>query len=197
MNTMDVSAEAAELVVKESVQVAESAVKLAGTGLKNVAALLLALSRQDYKAVGQVNAARLARDPNPPLVIQIKKEDLRRFQKIANKEIGVLYLPVKKRGTDSGIVNIISTETYAASLNYIMEMLGYPAPVKKQGDSSRKKASARAQQEKFSTGRGIGSKQSQTAADTEQKPSVKARLEQLKAVSEQSRSIEKTHEKTR
>lgn len=41
---MDVSAEAADLVVKEGIQATESAVKLAGTGLKNVAALLLALS---------------------------------------------------------------------------------------------------------------------------------------------------------
>ncbi len=135
--------------------------------------------------------------PTPPLVIQIKKEDFPRFQKIASKEIGVLYLPVKKRGADSGLVNIVSTETYAASLNYIMEMLGYPAPVKEQGDNTTKKAPSRARQEKSSTGRGIGSKPSQTAADTEQKLSVKARLRQLKAISEQKRPVEKTHEKTR
>ena len=40
---MDVSAEAADLVVKEGIQATESAVKLAGSALKNVAALLLAL----------------------------------------------------------------------------------------------------------------------------------------------------------
>ena len=39
---MDVSAEAADLVVKEGIQATESAVKLAGSALKNVAALLLA-----------------------------------------------------------------------------------------------------------------------------------------------------------
>ena len=38
---MDVSAEAADLVVKESIQATEAAAKLAGTGLKNVAALIL------------------------------------------------------------------------------------------------------------------------------------------------------------
>ena len=42
---MDVSAEAADLVVKEGLQATETAVKLAGSGIKNVAALLLALSR--------------------------------------------------------------------------------------------------------------------------------------------------------
>ncbi len=50
---MDVSAEAADLIVKEGIQATESAVKLAGTGLKNVAALLLALQRQDNKMVGK------------------------------------------------------------------------------------------------------------------------------------------------
>ena len=49
---MDVSAEAADLVVKEGLQATETAVKLAGSGIKNVAALLLALSKQDYKVIG-------------------------------------------------------------------------------------------------------------------------------------------------
>lgn len=53
MIRVDVSAEAADLIVKEGIQATESAVKLAGTGLKNVAALLLALQRQDNKMVGK------------------------------------------------------------------------------------------------------------------------------------------------
>ena len=194
---MDVSAEAADLVVKEGIQATESSLKLAGTGLKNVAALLLALARQEYKVIGQASAARLARDPNPPLVIQIKEEDLPRFRRIAEKEIGVLYLPLRKKGSENGLVSIVSTQTYAASLNYIMEMLGYPAPVQEQGDSSTKKASARAQQEKSSNERGIGLNPSQETTDSEQKPSVKARLRQLKAMSEQNRTVEKAHEKIR
>ena len=67
---MDVSAEAADLVVKEGIQATESAVKLAGSALKNVAALLLALKRQDNKVVGKTSAKRLARDPAPAVVCQ-------------------------------------------------------------------------------------------------------------------------------
>lgn len=194
---MDVNAEAADLVVREGIQVTENTVKLAGAGLRNVAALLLALSRQDYKVVGQANAARLARDPNPPLVIQIKEEDLPRFRKIAEKEIGVLYLPVRKKGSESGLVSIISTQTYAASLNYIMEMLGYPVPARTQGDSPAKKSPSRALQEKCSSGRGIGSNQPHQMNDSEQKPSVKERLRQLKVLSEQPQTLEKVREKIR
>ena len=85
---MDVSAEAADLVVKEGIQATESAVKLAGSALKNVAALLLALKRQDNKVVGKTSAKRLARDPAPAVVIPLKREDMGRFKKLA-KEYGI------------------------------------------------------------------------------------------------------------
>ena len=85
---MDVSGETADLVVKESIQATESAVKLAGTGLKNVAALLLALSKEDYKVVGKTSSRRLARDPSPAEVVRVKQEDMGKFQKLA-KELGM------------------------------------------------------------------------------------------------------------
>ena len=44
---MDVSGEVADLLVRETLQAGEAAVKLAATGVKNAAALLLALSRTD------------------------------------------------------------------------------------------------------------------------------------------------------
>ena len=46
---MDVSGEAADLVAREGIQMSETALKLAATGLNNVAALLLALARANYK----------------------------------------------------------------------------------------------------------------------------------------------------
>ena len=150
---MDVSAEAADLVVKEGLQATETAVKLAGSGVKNVAALLLALSKQDYKVIGQASAARLARDPNPPAVIQIRAEDFPRFKRMAVKEYGVLYLPVRKRGDEGGMINIISTQTYAANLNRIMEELGYPVPVKETDEP--KKASPSLRPRKPQTSEGI------------------------------------------
>ena len=179
---MDVSAEAADLVVKESLQAAETAVKLTGSGIKHVAALLLALSRQDYKVIGQASAARLARDPNPPAVIQIRAEDFPRFKKMAKKEYGVLYLPVRRRGDESGLITIISTETYAANLNRIMEELGYPAPQKEADEA--KKAEPLARQEKALNGRGSISTASQERT-TDAKPSVLERMEAMRRLSEE------------
>lgn len=188
---MDVSAEAADLVVKESIQATESAVKLAGAGLKNVAALLLALAKQDYKVVGRTTADRLARDNSAPaLVIPLKKEDTGKFQKLA-KEYGVLYFLAQKKGNESGYVNIVSNQNYAAQLNAVMEALGYPIPQKAQEEKAPKKANPRAPQEKSSPERGTGLTPSPTMeADTDRKPSVKKRLEGLRAASEQTRAQE-------
>lgn len=188
---MDVSAEAADLVVKEGIQATESAVKLAGTGLKNVAALLLALAKQDYKVVGKTNSKRLARDPAPASVLSIRKEDTDKFRKLA-KEYGILYFFAQKKGNESGYVNIVSNSNYAALLNAAMEEMGYPLPQKGQ-EEPPKKANPRAPQETPSPERGTGSTPSRTMEGaTEKKPSVKRRLEGLRAASEQTRALEQT-----
>ena len=56
----DVSGEAADLVVKEAMQVSEGAIKLAGVGIKNIAAFLIAISNQNNKVVGKTTAKRLS-----------------------------------------------------------------------------------------------------------------------------------------
>ena len=193
---MDVSAEAADLVVKEGIQATESAVKLAGAGLKNVAALLLALKRQDAKVVGQTNAKRLARDPAPAVVIPLKREDMGQFKKLA-KEYGILYFIAQKKSSAGGYVNVVSNQNYAAQLNAVMIALGYPVPQQTQEGEPPKKAKAPAPQERSSPERGSGLNPSQTTGpDIEMKESVRARLEGLRAMAE-SRSREKIRDKTR
>ena len=188
------NAEAADLVVKESIQATESAVKLAGTGLKNVAALLLALQRQDNKVVGKTNAQRLARDPAPAVVVPLKQEDVKRFQKLA-REYGILYFIAQKKGSDTGYVNIVSNQNYAAQLNAVMEAMQYPTPQKAQEGEPSKKAGPRAPQERSSPERGSGWNPSQPEeTDIE---SVRARLEGLKAMSRGTHTRERTHEKIR
>ena len=198
---MDVSAEAADLVVKEGIQATESAVKLAGSALKNVAALLLALKRQDNKVVGKTNAKRLARDPAPAVVIPLKREDRGRFKKLA-QEYGILYFIAQKKGNTSGYINVVSNQNYAAQLNAVMEAMAYPIPQRAQEENAPKKVSPRVPQEKSSPERGTGSTPSPTAsAATEQdvpaelKESVRARLEGLKAMSGQGRSQGRAQEK--
>lgn len=195
---MDVSAEAADVVVRESLQATEAAAKLTLEGMKNVAALLLAIAKQDMKVVGQTTAKRLARDPAPAVVIPIKAEDKAKFQKLA-KEFGVLYFFAQKKGNDNGMLNVVSNENYAALLNAIMQQLGYPIPKKEQEEDTQKKAKSRAPQKKSSPERGSGLKPSQTtAAAVEPDSPTKKKLDQLQRLAAQSRpGPEKSNGKVR
>ncbi len=195
---MDVSAEAADVVVRESLQATEAAAKLTLEGVKNVAALLLAIAKQDMKVVGQTTAKRLARDPAPAVVIPIKAEDKVKFQKLA-KEFGVLYFFAQKKGNDNGMLNVVSNENYAALLNAIMQQLGYPIPQKEQEEDAQKKAKSRAPQKKSSPERGSGLKPSQTtAAAVEPDSPTKKKLDQLQRLAAQSRpGPEKSNRKVR
>lgn len=182
---MDVSAEAADVVVRESLQATEAAAKLTLEGMKNVAALLLAIAKQDMKVVGETTAKRLAKDSAPAVVIPIKAEDRAKFQKLA-KEFGVLYFIAQKKGNDSGILNVVSNQNYAAQLNAVMEQLGYPIPQKEQEEDTQKKAKSRAPQKKSSPERGNGLNPSQTAAESVDSP-TKKKLDQLQRLAAQSR----------
>ena len=129
---MDVSGEVADLMVKESLQAGETAVKLAATGLKNVAALILALSQSDYKIIGKASARKLAKDPAPAVVATLKTEDVERFQRLAKKEYDILFMIAKPNGKDGPTVDVISNERYAAKINALFQSMGYPIPIKKE-----------------------------------------------------------------
>ena len=165
---MDVSGETADLLIREGVQATEGALKLTGACLKNVTALLIAISRQDHKVVGKTSSKRLARDPAPAEVVQIRKEDIPRFKKLA-KRYGILYFFVHKKGNEHGVTNIVSNQKYAAQLNAAMEELGYPVPRQAQENIPKKE-------------RGSGS--NQRAGTANERTSVKGRLETLRAASE-------------
>lgn len=191
---MDVSGEAADVAVKEGLQITETSVKLLATGLKHVAALLLALRRGDYKIEGETNSKRLARENAPPAVMPLRRKDMDTFRQAA-KEYGILYFFAQPRGKETEWVDVVSSENYTAKINAAFQALGYPLPERKQEEATAKKAEARAPQETSSKERGSGSTPS-PRRDTDEggKPSVKAHLEMLKAAS---RSVHRGPERTR
>ena len=191
---MDVSGETADLLIREGVQATEGALRLSGACLKNVAALLVAISRQDNKVVGKTNARRLVRDPASAEVVQLRKEDIPKFQRLA-KQYGILYFFVHKRGNENGMTNIVSNQNYAAQLNAALEELGYPIPQKAQ-EKTTKKAIPRTPPERFSKEQNSGLKQRAGAAN--ERPSVKGRLETLRAAAESMKEgVTPAREKTR
>ena len=89
---------------------------------------------------------------------------------------GLPYFIVKPKGKD-GPFDVVSTESHATKLNAIYQALGYPQ-AERETPEPAKKARPRAPQENSSPERGNGSR---TQARTPDRPSVRGRLESLKA----------------
>ena len=56
---MNTSGEVADLMVKEGLQITEEIVKLTGLGAKNLAAIVIALLKEDNKLQGKTNLKKL------------------------------------------------------------------------------------------------------------------------------------------
>lgn len=174
---MEVSGEVADLMIKEGLEAAKIAAELSAKGLVNVAALLAAMVKQNYKVVGKVGIERLMKDGNAEsVIIPIKAADYERFREIA-KQFGVLYATAKHENRESGVLHIISNVNYSAQLNAVMEAMGYAVPEMKPEENAIKKEKSRAPQEKSSDERGIGLNRPQT----DEKTSVRQKLRELDA----------------
>ena len=195
---MDPSGEVADLMLKQSMEATEKTVKLAASGVRNVAALLIALAKSDRQIIGKTSVKKLTKDPAPAVVLPLKSEDIDKFAKLA-KQYGVTYIIARPKGKDGGDVDIISNQNYAPQLNALYQAMGYPLPEQQTQDKedaakeeAAKKAAPRAPQEKSSPERGNGLKaQTRTPepAQPEGKPSVRGRLAALQAAS---RGMEKS-----
>lgn len=137
---MEVSGEVADLLVKEGLQVAEAAAKLAGKGAVNAAALLVALLKGNYKTVGKVGVERLNKENAEAVIVPIRAEDLSRFEKLA-RQYGALYAAVQSKDGHSDVVHIISNVNYSAQLNTVLQVMGYEAPERGHANESKKSAS--------------------------------------------------------
>ncbi len=126
---MNTSGEVADLMVKEGLQITEEVVKLTGLGAKNLAAIVIALLKEDNKLQGKTNLKKLLKSDKPLCIMQIKESDIKKFNTEANK-YGVLFTAVKDNTNDSGLCDIIAKQEDVTKLNYIMEKMGYAAPEK-------------------------------------------------------------------
>lgn len=136
---MSTNGETAELVVKEGIQITESAVKLAGLGAKNLAALLIAIAKDNPKLSGKTGLKRLIQDGEELTIFSVKQEDLKGFQ-MESKRYGVLFYPVINKVEKTGTVEIMAKAKDAKQINRIFERMGYPAPVRE--DAAKKQAPA-------------------------------------------------------
>ena len=124
---MNTSGEVADLMAKEATQMTESAVKLTALGVKNLAAIVMALANDDGKTEGVAKLKQMLKTGKQLCIMQIKETDLKKFNAEA-KNYGIMYRPVADKTNDNGLCDIIAFHDDIPRLNYIMEKLGYSAP---------------------------------------------------------------------
>lgn len=113
------SGDAAEQVVRMSLEGAEFALKITGSAAKNLAAALYTVLKDQKKTKGKARIETMLREKRPMTVYTIKKEDAPEFARQA-KGYGILYapIPVKK---DDNTIDILVFEDDAARANRIVE----------------------------------------------------------------------------
>lgn len=113
------SGDAAEQMVRMSLEGAEFALKITGAAAKNLAAALYTVLKDQKKTKGKARIEAMLREKRPLKVYTIKKEDCPEFAKQA-KGYGILYAPIPvKKGDDT--IDILVFEDDAARANRIVE----------------------------------------------------------------------------
>lgn len=117
---MSYSGDAAEQVVRLSLETGEVAVKLAGEGAKQLAILLYAILREQKKNKGKTRLTNMLRSGKKLKVFAVKDSDLQLFCREA-KKYGVLYCVLKDRDATDGLTDIMVRAEDASKINRIFE----------------------------------------------------------------------------
>ena len=179
---MSTSGETADLMVREGIQITESALKLAGLGAKNLAALLIALINDNQKVAGKTTLKRLIQDREELTIFSIKEQDLAMFKK-ESTQYGVLYYPIINKAEKTGTVEIMAKAKDARQINHILERMGVAVPTRQEDEATKKEPSRVPYGEKFrecGTDTRAAVTQSMTN-DPKQRPSVRNKMETIKA----------------
>ena len=76
---MNTSGEAADQVVRMSLEVGEAALKITGAGAKQLAVILYAVLKEQKKTKGRARLETLVRSGKPLTVYSVKESDLKQF----------------------------------------------------------------------------------------------------------------------
>ena len=182
---MEVSGEAADLVMKEGVQISEEAIKLLARGAKNLAALLYALAKDQKKLYGKVNMNRLLSEQRPIEVLPLRTEDFDEFKRRA-KKVGLLFSTILDKKGEEPYLEILTNIDHLSQANYILEQMGYQP--RQLEDAQPKKAQTPARPEPSLQKQRSGLTQGTTLTSNEEKQPVRGRLAALRAAAERTKS---------
>ena len=117
---MNTGGEAAEQIVRMSLEGFEVAAKITGAGAKNVAILLYSILKEEKQ--GKARLTSMLRSGKELKVFTVKNEDLKRFTQEA-KKYGVLYcvLADRKNKDPNAEVDVIARAEDASKISRIVE----------------------------------------------------------------------------
>ena len=120
---MSYSSEAADQVVRLSLNGVEVAAKLSGSAAKQLAIMLYAILRDQKKTKGKIRLTNMLRSGKELKVFAVKDGDLEKFCAEA-KKYGVLYCVLKDKNASDGITDIMVRAEDAAKVNRIFTRFG-------------------------------------------------------------------------
>ena len=119
---MNTSGDAAEQIVRMSLEGFEVAAKITGAGAKNIAVLLYAILKEEKKTKGKARLTNMLRSGKELKVFTVKQSDLKKFTQEA-KKYGVLYcvLTDRQNKDPNAEVDVIARAEDASKINRIKE----------------------------------------------------------------------------
>ena len=119
---MNTGGEAAEQIVRMSLEGFEVAAKITGAGAKNIAILLYSILKEEKKTKGKARLTSMLRSGKELKVFTVKNGDLKKFTQEA-KKYGVLYcvLTDRKNKDPNAEVDVIARAEDASKISRIVE----------------------------------------------------------------------------
>lgn len=119
---MNTGGEAAEQIVRMSLEGFEVAAKITGAGAKNIAVLLYSILSQQKKTKGKARLSSMLRSGKELKVFTVEQGDLKKFTEEA-KKYGVLYcvLADRKNKDPKAEIDVIARAEDAAKISRIVE----------------------------------------------------------------------------
>ena len=120
---MSYSGEAADQVVRLSLNGVEVAAKLSGSAAKQLEIMIYAILKDQKKTIGNIRLTNMLRSGKELKVFAVKDGDLQKFCEEA-KKYGVLYCVLKDKNATDGITDIMVRAEDAAKVNRIFTRFG-------------------------------------------------------------------------
>ncbi len=117
---MNTAGDAAEQIVKMSLNGVEVAAKITGAGAKELAMMIYAILKDQKKTKGKTRLTNMLRSEKPLKVFAVKDSELQLFCKEA-KKYGVLYCVLKDKDAGDGLTDIMVRAEDASKINRIFE----------------------------------------------------------------------------